>query len=322
MYFPHDKWATISPEAAGIPGKALENLLARVEHEDMRMCGLILLHEGHMVLEHYWNPKYKEQPKSVASVTKSVVSILAGIAISEGLLDEDAAVISFFPEAFSKLFGNGRRKSYAALRVKHLLSMTSGRKNDSSWNRKNAVGGFFKPPLANAPGSHFAYLNGDFNMVAAILQRVTGKDLLEYANEKLFIPLGIEKPQWSSTLNGVRTGCGGLRLKTRDVARIGLLLLAGGVWDGVQTVPKDYLKRASSEQWTFPDGNRHLGYGYGFWLSALPSGMYYGVGLGGHYCIVLPRHGLICAAIAHGDMHKLPYALEEEVVQAMWDKSN
>jgi long-chain acyl-CoA synthetase len=103
-------------------------------------------------------------------------------------------------------------------------------------------------------------------------------------------------------------------LKTGDLARIGLLMLAGGAWDGAQLVPQDYLARAASAQWTFPDGDRHVGYGYGFWLDALPQGAVVGVGLGGHYCIVLPQHGLVCAATAHGEMHLLPRALEEEVV--------
>ena len=294
-----------------------ENLLARADREEMHLHGLILLHEGRVALEHYWEPQWRDQPEHVFSITKSIVSLLAGIAMAEGLLDEEAAVASFFPEAFTGPFGNKRREAYAQLRVRHLLSLTSGQKKDCHWNRNNAVRDFFKTPLAAAPGSRFAYLNGCFTMVSAILQRVTGKSLLAYADEKLFAPLGIATPKWETTPGGVCTGGGGLWLKTSDIARIGQLLLAEGAWDGAQIVPREYIQRATSAQWAFPAGDRHLGYGYGFWLSALPSGMYYGVGLYGHYCIVLPRHGLVCAATAHGEMHKLPYALEEEVVNRL-----
>lgn len=315
MYFPHSEWETETPEAAGIPSQAIENLKSRAEREKMNLHGLVLLHEGRMVLEHYWNPRWEKRPEHIWSITKSVVSLLTGIAISEGLLDEDALVSSFFSEAFSGPLGESRRETFAALRVRHLLSLTSGREKDSKWIWKNAALNFFKIPLTEEPGSRFAYLNGCFTMVSAILQQVTGKKVLEYAEEKLFTPLGIERPRWKTTLGGICTGGKGLRLKTRDVARIGLLLLAGGAWDGKQIVPQDYIERATSTQWAFSEGDRHKGYGYGFWLSALPSGMYYGVGLFGHYCIVLPQYGLVCAATAHGKMHLLPYALEEEIVR-------
>jgi len=312
VYFPRDAWAKITPEAAGIPAQALENLLARAERDNMRLHGLILLKEGRVLLEHYWDQQWKNSPENVRSVTKSVVSLLAGIAISEGLLDEDAAVSSFFPRW---PFGSRRRQAFTELKVRHLLSLTSGQKKDSNWNRKNAVRGFFRCPPTVLPGSRFAYMNGCFTMVSAILQRVTGKSLLEYADEKLFAPLGIEKPVWDITPGGVCTGGSGLWLKTSDVARIGLLLLAGGKWDETQIVPQAYIEKATSAQWTFPEGDRHLGYGYGFWLNALLPGMYYGVGLHGHYCIVLPQHGIVCAATAHGDMHLLPQALADEIVR-------
>lgn len=317
-YFPDNDWNTIPPEQAGITASAVSNLLNRIERENMNLHGLILLYNGYIVLEKYWSSVYKEQAEHVYSITKSVVSLLTGIAVSEKLIDEAAAVISYFPEAISKKTD----KDTERLKVKHLLTMSSGQEKDSNWNHKNSIKKFFRTRIVYEPGSRFAYMNGCATMVSAILQKVSGKSLADYAQKKLFDPLEIESPKWRVNPDGICFGGYGLSLKTRDIAKIGLLLLNQGQWKGVQVVPREYIQKATSAlRSSFSEGDQNwtAGYGYFFWQNAHSLGGYHCVGLNGHYCIVLPEYNLVCATTAKGDMFKILHSIEEEIIAHITD---
>ena len=313
-YFPDKEWKVSTPEQAGISSLAIDGLLERIEKEKMNLHGLILLHNGYIILEKYWDESYKNRAEHVFSVTKSVVSLLAGIAISENVINDDATVISYFPE----LAGKDVDPKYRKLKIMHLLTMSSGQEKDSNWENGNSISNFFDVPMSHEPGSQFAYMNGCATMVSAILQKETGMRLDEYAYEKLFSPIGIEKPRWEINPEGICYGGYGVWLKTRDIARIGSLLLSKGKWNDMQVVPENYVAKATSAlRQSFTEGDPHwtAGYGYYFWQNAATLGGYHGVGLHGYYCIVLPEHNIVCATTAKGDMFRILHALEEEIIK-------
>ncbi|HML46260.1 MAG TPA: serine hydrolase [Clostridia bacterium] len=313
MYFPDQTWQTLSPDRAGIPASSLKKFLDRVENEPMNLHGLIILRDGFLVLEKYWEPFHNQSAEHVFSITKSVVSLLAGIAVGEGLIDEDAAVHSYFPE----ISPDPLDSNLAKLKLRHLMTMSSGQASDSDWKEEGAVKRFLSTPIPCEPGSRFAYMNGCATMVCAILQKVTDRPLAAYAQEKLFGPLQIERPEWKQNPDGICYGGYGISLKTSDIARIGLLLLNDGAWKGRQVVPRNYVRKATSAlrpSFEQGDPNWTAGYGYFLWQNAPALGGYHGVGLHGHYCIVIPKYNLVCATTADGEMFRILHALEEEMI--------
>jgi hypothetical protein len=133
-------------------------------------------------------------------------------------------------------------------------------------------------------------------MLSEILQQVTGVTTASYLQTRLFEPLGIDKPLWLTTPQGVSTGGYGLSLKTEDVAKFGQLYLQRGQWEGRQLVPAQWVAEASSRQvanGSDPDSDWHQGYGYQFWRSRHNS--YRGDGAFGQYCIVMPDQDVVIA---------------------------
>ena len=319
-YYPDNDWHTMPPEQAGIPSLAIHNLLARIDAENMNLHGLVLLHNGYIICEKYWDPRYKGDAEYVYSITKAVVSLLVGIAIADGLLDIESTVISYFPDVKVKNTDENMKK----LRIKHLLTMSSGRESDTEWDTVNAISDFFNKPIPYEPGTRFHYLGGCATMLSAIIQKLTGKSLVDYADEKLFSLIGIEKPRWDANPDGICYGGVGIWLKTRDIARLGLLLLSQGKWKDTQIIPQDYIMQATNCMWpcfTGGDPNQTSGYGYLFWKNAPALGGYRITGNRGRHCIVLPDHNIACATTADGDMYLFLHALAEEVVSRIPEKS-
>ena len=164
------------------------------------------------------------------SLSKSFTSTAVGMAVAEGRLSVDDPVLSFFPDEAPRKPG----ENLAAMRVRHLLAMSTGhdqdttehlyRRRDGNWARA-----FLARPVAHAPGTHFLYNTGATYMLSAIVQKVTGQTLLEYLRPRLFEPLGIEGATWETCPRGVNTGGFGLSVKTEDIARFGQLYLQRGV---------------------------------------------------------------------------------------------
>lgn len=262
------------------------------------------------------------------SVTKSVVGLLYGIALAEGRVpDVDVPLLDQFPD-YADLAADPRR---AAITVGDTLSMRMG----TEWNEdlpytdpqnseiameqsddryRFALG----RPMVAEPGSVFTYNGGAVALVAKLIADGTGMPIDEYAREKLFGPLGIDKFEWVKGSDGTPSAASGLRLTLPDLARIGRMIGDGGRANGQAVVPEGWLVRSFKPRSEIAGGT--LRYGYLFWLSGWgdPPAWAAGFGNGGQRLTVQPEIDLTVAVFAGNynqpDAWKLPVTLIEAFV--------
>jgi len=308
------------PEEAGVDPAGILAFVAGVEQKVGGLHSFMLLRHGHVAAEGWWAPYAPERPHMLYSLSKSFTSTAVGMAVSEGLLTVEAPVVSFFPAALpAKIDPN-----LAAMRVRHLLSMSTGHDKDATSRTNTAADGdwvkaFLSLPVEHPPGSKFVYNSAATYMLSAIVQKLTGVTLLDYLKPRLFAPLGIEKPTWESCPRGINTGGWGLSIKTEDIAKFGQLYLQGGEWNGRRLVPESWVREATSKQvsnGTNPASDWAQGYGYQFWRSRY--GAYRGDGAFGQYCVVMPEQDAVLAITSGiGDMQAVLNLAWEHLLPAM-----
>lgn len=232
------------------------------------------------------------------SLSKSFTSTAVGIAIDEGRLSLDDTVISFFPDELPKVPSDNLR----AMRVRHLLSMSTGHDEDpTKFNRSGAVtrtwaAEFLDFPVLHEPGTHFVYNSLATYMLSAIVQRVTGEKLIDYLRPRLFAPLGIKDATWEESPQGINTGGWGLSIEIESIAKFGQMLLQKGMWEGNQVVSEAWVDMATRPHISNGDDPKNdwcQGYGFQFWRCR--HNAYRGDGAFGQYCVVMPDQQMVVA---------------------------
>jgi CubicO group peptidase (beta-lactamase class C family) len=218
-----------------------------------RFDSLLLARHGKMVVEAYYAPYTAEIPHVMWSVTKAVVSTLTAIAFKDGLLDSPShRVLDFFDRR--EIANLDERKE--TITVQNLLDMTSGLEwIEPPYGPQPSVIEMIRSPdwvkfildrpMSSAPGDTFHYNSGNAHLVSATLTKITGMSALEYAEAKLFGPLGLNDVYWPHDPQGISIGPFGLWLQPRDMAKIGYLYLRNGVWEGKQLLPPAWIDRIS-----------------------------------------------------------------------------
>ena len=289
-----------APSEAGVSASAVLAFVDEVEERRLELHSLMLLRHGQVAAEGWWAPYLRETPHLLYSLSKSFTSTAIGLAIHQGRLALDDAVISFFPNETPAEPSSNLR----AMRVRDLLTMSCGQDADDLLEIRLATDGdwprvFLARPVPFEPGTHFFYNSSATFMLSAILQRLTGETLTEYLTPRLFEPLGIAEPVWEKNPQGIDVGGWGLSLTTEAIAKFGQLYLQRGIWEGQQLVPADWVDEATKKQvsnGTDPDNDWNQGYGYQFWRSV--PGCYRGDGAFGQYCIVVPDLDMVVAITA------------------------
>jgi CubicO group peptidase (beta-lactamase class C family) len=252
------------------------------------------------------------------SLSKSFTSTAVGLAVSEGLLNVEETVVSFFPDQLPPTVG----ANLAAMRVRHLLTMSTGHDVDATGPTRaqpdgDWVRGFLALPVEHEPGSKFVYNSAATYMLSAIVQKRSGKTVLDYLTPRLFAPLGIEDPTWETCPKGIDTGGWGLSVKTEDIARFGQLYLQKGQWSGRQVVPQVWVEDATHRHVSNGDpaaaSDWSQGYGYQFWRCRHDA--YRGDGAFGQFCIVMPDLDAVLAVTSGtGDMQAILNAVWEHLL--------
>jgi CubicO group peptidase (beta-lactamase class C family) len=293
-----------SPEAEGIPSSAVLDFVRAVEqhgHPLDAVQGFMLLRHGNVAAEGWWKPYGPQTPHSLFSLSKSFTSTAIGLAVAEGRLTVDDPVLKFFPDDAPAKPG----KNLKAMRVRHLLSMNTGHKEDTTMHvfggkDDNWPRAFLSLPVEYKPGTWFVYNTAATYMLSAIITQLTGQTLLDYLRPRLFEPLGIENPTWETDPRGINIGGSGLHIKTEDIARFGQMYLQKGMWQGKRLVPEKWIAAATkatsdnSNTQTNPDWT--VGYGYQFWRCRHNG--YRADGAFGQYCIVMPEQEMVLAMIS------------------------
>jgi CubicO group peptidase (beta-lactamase class C family) len=267
--------------------EALRSMADRLATSGANIHSVLVVHQGNLVFERYFTGK-DEVPvsflgirvedvtfdanalHSLKSVSKSVSSLVVGIAIDQGLIRSvDEPILSFFPE-----LADIRTPETDRLLLRHALSMTLGLQwveampgnnlaNDENrmYISGDACRYVLTRPVVAPPGEQFFYSTGALALISAIVRKTTGQPLDEFARAHLFKPLGISGEQWNRIGRDTDAG-GGLHLRPRDIARIGQLVLDGGRWNDRQIVSKAWIDISTSPLIKATDGED---YGYLWW---------------------------------------------------------
>ena len=289
-----------APEAQGVSSSALLQFVDEAEKKIDALHSVMVVRHGQVIAEGWWAPYAAGEPHQLFSLSKSFTATAVGLAIADGKLSVDDLVLKFFPdEAPEKPSANLR-----AMRVRDLLTMSTGHHAEDLVNfpfgsEASVVKAFLALPVTHKPGTLFVYNTPATYMLSAIVQTVTGQSVLEYLRPRLFDPLGIARPTWEASKQGVSMGGFGLSIRTEDIARFGQLYLQRGMWNGKQLVPAAWVDTATS-RWmsngSNPASDWEQGYGFQFWRCRY--GAFRGDGAHGQFCVVLPELDAVVAITA------------------------
>lgn len=292
-----------SPEKEGVSSSGIIRFLDAVAGSKDEFHSFIFLRHGKVIAEGWWDPYKPALKHTLYSVSKSFTSTAIGFAVSEGRLSVNDKVISFFPEDLPDTIP----PNLSVLTVKDLLDMSEGQDPeptskvitmDSNWARS-----FLAIPVVHRPGTQFLYNSLGVYVLAAIVQKVVGQNVVDYLTPRLFQPLGITDADWEISPQGINTGGWGLRLKTEDLAKVGQLYLQEGRWKGKQLLPAKWVEEATTasidqvhDSLTRAQRNYNdwlQGYGYLFWRCRHHA--YRADGAFGQYIIVMPDQDAVLA---------------------------
>jgi CubicO group peptidase (beta-lactamase class C family) len=314
-------WTRTVPESRGVDSFLIEDLVARVRAEALPVHSLLIVRDERLLHESYFAGYNANSLHQLYSVSKSFTSAAIGVAIERGYLaGVDERVVDIFSDR--TILNPSPAKS--AMTVHHLLSMATGHARDTTdavSRTSDWVHTFLNLPVERPPGSLFVYNSGATVMLSAIIQKRTGRNLLEFAREHLFEPLGIQNHPWQAGPGDLTTGGWGLSLTPRDMMKFGLLYLHRGRWGDRQLVPAQWVDRSAQLQVNNgpPNSAWNVGYGYQFWLN--PWGGYRAEGYAGQYIVILPEDDAVLVITAgyadHGPSIRL---IEDHLVRALADK--
>jgi CubicO group peptidase (beta-lactamase class C family) len=313
----------------------LGDLVLRIRRGDYgRITSLVVARRGRLVVEEYFNGWSAERPHTMQSVTKSVVSLLAGMAAGAGKLSVSDRATRFFP-AYEPLANFDAGK--AAMTVRDLLTMRTG----LDWSEDPYAGSPLQRlndcrcdwirfvldwRMREAPGTRWEYVSGGVILAGGIIGAATGRRLDEFASAQLFDPIGAAGAYWISGLpDGLPHGGGGLFLRPRDAAKLGQVVLDQGRWQGRQLVDAGWIAESTQpvvrgvRAWA----GHAFDYGYLWWLTTDGGDeIVTASGAGGQWIFAIPRRQLVVvstgdnndgraiAAVAFLFSHVLPAVME------------
>ena len=328
---PVEGWELSTPAEQGLdPGLVAEAYYNADELDTI--YSLLVVKNGYLVAERYFNEGAVDQKDRLQSATKSYASALVGIALEQGYLSSvDQKMLEFFPEVIDSI--TDPRKEEVTIR--QMLQMRAGypweETDPALW--QGLLSGVYPPlieefPLVADPGTEFNYSNLTSNWLGIIVDRATGTSLKSYAEENLFVPIGAEVGEWGQDAEGHNNGCGDLHFTARDAARFGLLYLNDGQYQGNQVVSAAWVKE-SLQSYTedinasggFPANwglsFSDIGYGYQWWSAmAGDHRVDFAWGHGGQLIVLVGEFDMVIVVTAY------PFYLEQTDEAWKHEKAN
>jgi CubicO group peptidase (beta-lactamase class C family) len=317
--WPGDDWEMSTPEGEGMDATRLEDVASYCEQHK---CGAVVVtRHGRIVWERYWGGWDENSTDNSWSMAKSMTDALVGIAISEGKIKSvDESVADFIPE------WRGTRKE--EITVRNLLSMTSGLLwNEDYFEQSDVISMItsddqtayaISRPRFHDPGDDWYYSSGDTQLFSAVIKAATGMEAGQYAQEKLFGPIGMKGATWDTDKTGHTMTFCCVHTTARNFARFGYLFLRNGRWNGQQVVPADWVKESVEQsQWENPS------YGFYWWLQDLPDvpkDMFLADGFQTKRIYVIPSLDIVAVRIGEGDDAWDNDAFLKPIVEAVIDK--
>ena len=334
-------WKKTTPEEQGLDSKKLKEAIAYINENFPSFNSISIYKNGYLVLNEKNNNPYEsaiskgikkvmlrkgqiskfstyslldtyENLWNMRSVTKSITSILVGIALDKGFINSVDDKIEAYFKDYSAINNDQRKKD---ITIKHLLTMKSGL---GSIDKKSSAAKFLKSkdwvefilnlPMETSPGERFDYNSANPHLLSAILSKTAGLKTEEFAEKFLFNPLGIKNYLWEKDPQGNSFGSGNLFLSPEDLAKIGLLLLNKGVWDEKQIISSHWIEESFQKTHLWDYG---FYYGYLWYIkdevnkeTEKSYATYSAAGAGGQKLLLIPELDLIIVTTSKTDFLK------------------
>lgn len=308
-----DDWKVSKPEEQGLDPMLVAELYLDAAYMET-LYGLLVVKNGCLIAEGYFNGGGRDQEARLQSVTKSYTSALVGLALDQGYLSSvDLKMLDFYPELAGQITDPRKEQ----ITIRHLLKMRAGypweETDPALW--EGLLSGHYPPliekfPLIADPGSEFNYSNLSSNWLGIIVDRACGTDLRSFAEEHLFLTIGAGVGDWGQDRDGHNNGCGDLHATARDAARFGLLYLNDGEYEGKQVVSASWVRESLQTYSENADSGaprsgrigryfRNVGYGYQWWSASVGEHhINYAAGHGGQLIILLDGLDMIIVVTA------------------------
>lgn len=249
--WPTRGWTVSAPEEQGVDSARLELAAQFIEQNGPTRYSLLVVRHGRIVFDRYYHGTRASDANNICSISKSILSVLAGIAFDEGKRHNvDQTLEEIFPE-YVNANSDARARQ---IRLRDLFTMTRGFRCEDLGAQGSSGGDLsccvttagwhrcvLEAPMQNDPGTTFNYNTGLSHTISGNLTRVTGMTARSYATSRLFGAPGIQCPRWSQDPLGYTLGGADVWMTVRDLARFGLLALNNGRWDGRQIVSLEWM---------------------------------------------------------------------------------
>ena len=269
-----EDWEVSTPEDQNLDPLLVAEMYCKAQRMD-KIFSLLVVKNGKLIAEGYFNDGAIDQKDLLQSVTKSINSACMGKAIDLGLVSGvNAKMLDFFPDIADEI-SDPRKKE---ITVRQMLQMRAGFPWEESaeyyWDAM--LSGYYIPliesfPLVYDPGNGFYYSNLTADWLGIIVDRQSGMNLKAFAQHYIFDPLGIVAGDWRTDADGHNNGAGDLHLSARDAAKFGLMYLNDGVWEGERILPAQWVEDShriyTEDAWKIRVGSnfKEIGYGYQWW---------------------------------------------------------
>lgn len=288
----------ITPEQAGIKSEALVNLVNTLNAHNLNTHSMLMMKDGKIFFETYYKPFSQDYLHRFYSQTKSYVGIAIGLLEEEGKLCLDDPIIKYFPEYFVDYEANEYLKKQT---IRHMLEMRTGFSWVNSWfylPDDDRVSLYLHSNFNKPSGCYWAYDSDGSQVLCVLVEKLTGKKLLDYLKDKLFNKMGTFQNAYALlTPTGYTWGDSAFIGTLRDQASFGQLLLNEGSFNGEQLINKEYVRKATSNLINNATGfyfsHSRLGYGYQIWH--LKGNDFMTTGMGDQLCMVFKDKGVVFA---------------------------
>lgn len=316
-YWPSQKWRTASPESQGIDSRMLATAIDQAVEKHLGVHSLLVIRHGYAVVNANFYPYDGQTPHDLASVTKTVTSVLTGVAVAQKLIRLDQPLLPLFPKESPP--GTDAQKQKITLG--DLLRMESGldcgyapgeRELEQMKRSTNWVRFALSLPMKYDPGTRSSYCSPGYHLLGSAIGAAARMSEAEFGEKYLFGPLGIRGVVWATDPQSRSHGWGDSHFLPEDVAKIGYLYLHGGNWDGQQIVPADWVAMSIEA----PAGARGGpgGMGYEWNVTNGPNGLQYGgTGRGGQSLIVWPDLDTIIVSMAGGNAGQIAQLVRQAI---------